>query len=218
MSGGRSELARKARLTVVGTVAEVHDRTATVVVDRAPQGVPLNLRAGSAVRVRLAGGEKVAAGETVVFYIRSWEVGDDIVLASLGHSSPPEGEREDRAAEPADDADLVVSGVVSTVAPAPREAHQPVTEHAPDWHEAVLQVTHAHKGVPAAKEVIVRFPASTDVRWQNTPKLSPGQSGTFVLKRDPSSRSVYSAVQTMPDRPARAPAPSGRARRRRGRP
>ena len=86
------------------------------------------------------------------------------------------------------DADVVVSGRVTSVsdaaARAPRGKTQlPITEHAPLWREAVIEVTAVHKGQRVSRSVRVRFPASTDVAWAGSPKLEAGQRGTFLLKR-----------------------------------
>ena len=86
------------------------------------------------------------------------------------------------------DADVVVSGRVSTVrdaaARAPRGKLQlPITEHAPVWREAVIEVTAVRKGQRVPRSIRARFPAGTDVAWAGAPKLQAGQRGTFLLKR-----------------------------------
>ena len=57
----------------------------------------------------------------------------------------------------------------------------PVSEHDPRWREAVVEVDDVHKGVHKKKQVVVRFPASTDVMWYGAPKFHPGQQGYFML-------------------------------------
>jgi hypothetical protein len=58
-----------------------------------------------------------------------------------------------------------------------------VSEHAPLWREAVIDVTHVYKGTHLGKTAVVRFPASTDVRWHRAAKFEPGQEGFFMLHK-----------------------------------
>jgi hypothetical protein len=41
-----------------------------------------------------------------------------------------------------------------------------------------------HKGSVAKKQVVLRFPSSTDVRWYRAPKFHAGQQGVFSLRPD----------------------------------
>ena len=86
------------------------------------------------------------------------------------------------------DADVVVTGRVTSVAEAaprvPRgKAQLPITEHAPLWREALIEVTAVHKGQRVLRSVRARFPVRTDVARAGAPKLEAGQRGTFLLKR-----------------------------------
>jgi hypothetical protein len=56
-----------------------------------------------------------------------------------------------------------------------------LSEHAPLWRDASVEVHEVHKGSKPAKHVTVRFPASTDVMWFKAPKLHVGQEGLFML-------------------------------------
>jgi len=40
-----------------------------------------------------------------------------------------------------------------------------------------------HKGSHDKPVVVIRFPASTDVRWYRAPKFQPGQQGHFMLHK-----------------------------------
>jgi hypothetical protein len=60
----------------------------------------------------------------------------------------------------------------------------PVSEHDPDWREAVVEVNEVHKGSAKKKQIVVRFPASTDVMWYAAPKFHPGQQGYFMLHKE----------------------------------
>jgi hypothetical protein len=65
-----------------------------------------------------------------------------------------------------------------TTAPQPKR----ISEHDPLWQEAVVEVTGTEKGGPA-KQIVVRFPSSRDVRWYKAPKFTPGQEGVFILRK-----------------------------------
>lgn len=100
-------------------------------------------------------------------------------------------------------ADVVVTGRVTAVrapsepvpegrarrasmrAGGPRTAPQPqrISEHDPLWQEAVVEVTGTEKGGGSAKQIVVRFPSSRDVRWYKAPKFTPGQEGVFILRK-----------------------------------
>jgi len=159
--------------------------------------------AGQDVTVRLAPGESLRAGEQAVFFAEGLVFGDHLAVQSLGHD--PVIAQEARAAlagaspvvhqlrNRIDVARAVVSGQVSAV----RSPHQPaavaakgrrsaaapegrISEHAPFWQDAVITVSQVHKG-RARKQVVVRFPSSTDVRWRSAPKFKKGQKGTWLL-------------------------------------
>ena len=159
--------------------------------------------AGQEVTVRLAPGESLHAGEQAVFFADGLVFGDHIAVQSLGHD--PLVAQEARAAlagatpvvhklrNRIDAAQAVISGQVSAVrspqqpaavaARAGRSGVAPegrISEHAPFWQDAVIAVSQVHKG-PAQKQVVVRFPSSTDVRWRLAPKFKKGQKGTWLL-------------------------------------
>lgn len=100
-------------------------------------------------------------------------------------------------------ADVVVSGRVGQLrAAAPRTQRGalpgPITEHDPQWREAVVEVTAVHKGRRVPRSIRVRFPASTDVAWARAPKLHAGQQGTFLLKRDAAGYTIIDLVDPTP--------------------
>lgn len=59
----------------------------------------------------------------------------------------------------------------------------PASEHDPHWREAVIEIDDVHKGRRGTRNVVIRFPASTDVRWYKAPKFHPGHQGFFMLHR-----------------------------------
>jgi len=98
-------------------------------------------------------------------------------------------------------ADVVVSGRVTMVrippeaAGASRAASRsrsaantpepvgPISEHTPHWREAHIEIDDVHKGEHRSNTVVIRFPASTDVRWYKAPKFQPGHQGFFMLRK-----------------------------------
>ena len=71
----------------------------------------------------------------------------------------------------------------------------PITEHEPQWREAIIQVDEVLKGTHQEKQVVVRFPGSTDVMWHGAPKFEPGQQGYFILHQAESKKSRTKAAK-----------------------
>lgn len=213
----KEDLTSKARFIFQGSVAQlatskIEGPSAVVRVDsvvRAPD--TLADAAGSNVTVFLAPNEKVAKGDSAVFYTNPAQWGENVCVRSLGHTVPGPQAAASRlmAAAPAKSlqaqrleeqvraADLVLSGTVSAVrlpseespalalraARAPRsQPSKRISEHDPLWSEAVIDVHDVHKG-NAQKQVVIRFPSSNDVRWHKAPKFQPGQQGVWLLQK-----------------------------------
>src|SRR5713101_4784304 len=86
-------------------------------------------------------------------------------------------------------ADFVVIARVTDVRKwtAPEVASVPhrVTEHDPDWHDAVIKIESILKGPKLKKnKLVVRFPQCNDVAWAHAPKFEKHQEGIFFLKKD----------------------------------
>jgi hypothetical protein len=190
----------------------VTDNTVVVRVDRlihAPEA--LTDYAGQEITVQLAAGENVEDGQTYIFYTNGWIFGDGLAVQSIGHevatapavaslSSHPDDpvrnlETREALTQTAN-ADLIVTGSVSAIrlpaeevaaratAMASGQTTEPISEHAPLWHEAVIDIDEVVKGSHAEKQVVVRFPSSTDVRWHQAPKFRTGQDGVFLLHKE----------------------------------
>jgi hypothetical protein len=188
------------------------DRHAIVRVDRVIQAPEaLTDFAGQEITVQLAPDEKVTAGQTFVFYTNGWIFGESLAVQSVGHVDATPAAVATLASHPDDPvrslqtremltqaaaADLIVTGRVSAVRLPEQEAQtratamatgrtsERISEHAPLWQEAVIDVDQVHKGSHAQKQVVIRFPASTDVRWYKAPKFHTGQEGVFLLHKD----------------------------------
>jgi len=165
---------------------------------------------GRDITVLLTEGSKVKEGKQAVFYTNGWLFGDSIAVQSSGHTdvgksatafSAPvaksfETKRDRDLKEHLADADIVVRGKVVSVG-LPGELHvqggkpkaaKPgstsyVSEHSPQWNEAIVDVQSVEKGRHSQKQIAVRFPRSDDVAWAQAPKLDPGQEGFFILHK-----------------------------------
>lgn len=82
-------------------------------------------------------------------------------------------------------ADLIVVGKVSDVRAWSRPSlHRPITEHDPQWREAVVEVETALKGTVSRGKVVILFPGTLDVAWVGVPRFKVGQQGVWVVKRE----------------------------------
>jgi hypothetical protein len=173
--------------------------------------------AGHEITVQLGEkADRVTKGQAYVFYTNGWVFGDGLAVRSVGHEKATKAATATRAIQPHDPvrtlasretrsqaaaAALIVSGRVSAVrlpsaepktraALAVRErgaATEPISEHAPLWREAVIDIDQVHRGSHKAKQVVVRFPSSNDVRWHRAPKFRAGQEGVFLLHKGQAS-------------------------------
>ena len=185
----------------------------TVRVDEIVQGPEqLSTYEGRDVFVVPRKGDRFGNGERAVFYTNGIAFGDTLILESIGHlplrmsgsslrgaPRPAAVLKKRDVQERLESADMVVVGRVAAVrlpstdatprTGARRAASRaaptrgPISEHDPQWREAVIEVERVEKGARARREVIVRFPASDDVRWFRSPKFAPGDEGVFILRR-----------------------------------
>jgi hypothetical protein len=225
---------KKLRSATMPTVP-VDEQTAIVRVDEiltAPDA--LDGYAGQDITVRLSQAGPHQIGQQLIFYTNSWLYGDSVAVQSLKEvpveSAATASRRAARAAlktrlspdEPEHfaAADLVVFGKVMAVRlPSATRASEgptagepfpagPISEHSANWREAVVKITATLKGHPTEKQIIVRFPLSTDIRWHQVPKFQPGQEGYFLLhhtKADEAEKRRWSrkaGAQAVPPPPA----------------
>lgn len=66
-------------------------------------------------------------------------------------------------------------------------SRRPISEHDPQWCEAIVEVADTDKGNNEKKQVVVRFPKSNDVRWYKAHKFAAGDEGVFILHKTESS-------------------------------
>jgi hypothetical protein len=153
------------------------------------------------VTVELRSAQGVKEGQRAVFFTRSWIYGTSLALVEVGRMPARNvpalekqiGETERKIADDAlrtrlRRAQLVVVARVRSTEEAEQRRRLPITEHAPEWWEAVLEVESAEKGRPPARLVTVLFPKSTDEVWIDSPKFEQGEQGIWILQRNQKER------------------------------
>jgi len=171
----------------------------------------VSLKKGDIVTVEVKDPSAFQDGTQATFYTDGWIFGAGVAVKELGHEIPPSGgatgaaagadeKAHQQAQEQISDqelqdrlksADFVVIGRVTEVhrCNVPKSANPPrVSEHDPDWHEAVVEVQSVLKGAQVkGNKVVVRFPGRNDVAWVHSPKFEKNQQGIFCLNRDQAS-------------------------------
>ncbi|HEX8707473.1 MAG TPA: hypothetical protein VF723_04355 [Pyrinomonadaceae bacterium] len=210
---------RKLRAATIASVP-VTEKTIVVRVDEVLRGPEVLAQYdGTDITVQLGSREQAAKDEQAIFYTNSWLVGESLAVTSVGHTAVARPAVSGRAAagrsnmagggqadrglqEELANADTVVTGKVTSVRVVDEQAggaggdltaadrFQPISEHSPAWQEAVIEVADVEKGTDIPREIVVRFPSSTDVRWYDAPKFRPGQEGVFLLQKESQKRSA----------------------------
>jgi len=187
-------------------------QTIVVKVDSvAKKPAAVSLKKGDRVTVEVKDPSAFQEGTHATFYTDGWIFGAGVAVKELGHelgtvvapvrvtnAEKPSAQGKDELSdqeliERMKASDFVVVGRVMDVrkwnAPKPKSgAPSRVTEHDPDWHEAVVEVQSVLKGGKVkGNKVIVRFPNRNDVAWVNSPKFAKNQRGIFCLNRDQST-------------------------------
>jgi hypothetical protein len=189
------------------TLAQVpkDEPTAIVHVDEILHAPPaLAKTLGKQITVKLAKGVKPKVGDQVLFHANGWLFGDTVAVESVKQemsaqaktmlaekvSDPTRNLANQELQKRVADADMVIEGEVSSIhlpqaesaATRAASSHRPLSEHDPKWREAVINVEVVHKGEPSTKQVVVRFPSSTDVQWYRAPKFHTGDRGVWMLQ------------------------------------
>jgi hypothetical protein len=171
----------------------------------------VSLKKGDNVTVEVKDPSAFREGTQATFYADGWIFGSGVAVKELGHEfragsgeTPKPAGIDEKAYQQTQEqigdqelqdrlksADFVVIGRVTDVHrwTVPKSGvPQRVSEHDPDWHEAVVEVQSVLKGAQVkGNKVVVRFPARNDVAWVHSPKFSKNQQGIFCLNRDQTS-------------------------------
>jgi hypothetical protein len=216
------ELARESQFIVEGTVSRLGQGTMPIVpdseniitlrVDRVYQAPKAFGRlAGDELTVLVKDPAGLQINDRIIFFARGWLIGDGIAVEEVGRLSGRGGDLENRIASAQEDAadqvlrdrisgaELVIAGRVIEIRP--RAPLPGVSEHNPNWQEAVVGISAVFKGDTSLARVSVLFPASLDVAWASAPKLQIGQEGIWILRRDPEPNG-YTALDAQDFRPA----------------
>lgn len=152
---------------------------------------------GKNITVELTQAPGMRVGQQAIFFTTGMVYADSIVVEEVGRldaARNPSARQEqitevlvsqrrgpDRHIERRlRSADVVITGKVVSIRKPPLAPNRRISEHDPDWRQAVIEVEAVDSG-PPAKQVLLLFPASRDVRWRNAPKFSVGQEGTWIL-------------------------------------
>lgn len=163
------------------------------------------LSAGQQITVELKDPSVFHEGLQATFYTEGWIFGKGIAVREVGHeltketlsasameklqqqhSKTRQELKETELRARIESSDLVLVGRVTRVRPSTVTAPGPkfISEHDPNWQEAVIQVISGIKGIPDGGQVVVRFPGSDDVVYYETPKFKEKQEGVFLLQKD----------------------------------
>jgi len=167
----------------------------------------VSLRRGDDVTVEVKDPSAFQEGMHATFYTDGWIFGSGVAVKELGHEigtagsentdashvdEKPHGSMQDQISdqelrERLNSSDFVIIGRVTEVHPwkVPKSITYRITEHDPDWHEAVVQVQSVLKGGKVkGNKIVVRFAQRNDVAWVHSPKFEKNQQGIFCLNRD----------------------------------
>ena len=167
----------------------------------------VSLKSGDSVTVEVKDVSAFQEGAHATFYTDGWIFGSGVAVKELGHvlgqasepvPAPGAGKNapgqlsDQELKERMSESDFVVVGRVTDVRKwnAPKKSGSPlhVTEHDPDWHEAVVEIQSVLKGGQVkGHKVVVRFPNQNDVAWTHSPRFTKNQRGIFCLNRDKAS-------------------------------
>jgi hypothetical protein len=147
---------------------------------------------GREVTVKLRAPRSAKVGERAVFFANTWLWGESLGVVEVGRVPAGRGVRaqvaaaaqrmrEDEVRDRVASSDLVVTGRVVETRPAGIPSR--LSEHDPQWAEAVIQVDAVLKGTAAADRVVLFYPTSLDVAWYQAPKPQVGWDGVWLLRR-----------------------------------
>jgi hypothetical protein len=204
------DLRQQSTFTFVGTVKQrnaatmdqvpVTDRTAIVTVEEVLQAPPMLADlAGTDVTVELSSAQQLQEGQRATFFTNGWIYSQSIAVKEVGHvegrvsddhaselaaQSPgtPEN-RTLRLQQRLAEAEVAVTGTVSSISVPEQRPSGPISEHNPEYREATIDIASVEKGDPPQDRIKVVYAASDDVEWRNTPTFHVGQSGIFLLNK-----------------------------------
>ncbi len=200
---------RQSDVIFIGTIVKLNaasfseitpsEKTAVVRVEQLLQKpAAISLNDGQEITLELLNPRGMEVNTTAMFYADGWILGRGIALREVGHAAvvtsrdatPKQisGARkqmiETQTRARLDGAEIVALGKVTRIQPAPPESRRRITEHDPNWQDAVIKVSKGVKGVSDGSEIVVRFPASMDVAFYGMAKFKEGDERVLLLRKD----------------------------------
>lgn len=200
------EAARQSTFIFRGTITHLRSttmpevaasgNTIVVKVEEVMQAPPfLSNAVGKEITIYTPNPEGTSIGGEAIFFTRGWMIGDGIAVQEISRqdarissvaptrvAAASQTARNQELLERIKGADLVIFGRVTSVRPSPDQI-QLITEHDPQWQEAVVEISETLRGSSPQKSVRVLYPGSQDVMWVGVPRFKPGQEGILVLRR-----------------------------------
>ena len=204
------DLVEKSTITFLGTVQRlgastvpthaVSSHTVVVRVNRMlKEYSAVGNLTGQNITVELTQSPGMKVGQQAIFFTTGMVYADSIVVEEVGRvdAAKDPAARQEQIAEillsqkrrpdrhiqrRLRSADVVVTGKVISIRKVPHAPGHRISEHEPDWRQAVIEVESVESG-PPMKQAVLLFPASGDVRWRQAPKFSVGQEGVWILQQ-----------------------------------
>ena len=170
--------------------------TAIVRVDEVIDAVaPYEQMKGKEITVLLASKGDRQAGDRQIFYTTGWYYGTTLGVKEVPNHLPTARAdslkgmvaltririHSDSLRDELGKAILVIRGTVIGIDTSVDRNPTLESEHNPELRKAMIAIQEVLKGRVTGKEVAAYYSASDDVMWSNSPKLSKGQSGIFLL-------------------------------------
>lgn len=165
----------------------------------------VSISIGQDVTLRLKDPSVFREGMQATFYADGWIVGRGVALTEVDHKLTQEADSpsirvtaarsygnarkqliEAKLRAQIDSADVVALGKVIAVRPLTQTNADKkfITEHDPEWQEAIIKIQTGMKGVADGDEIVVRFSGSMDVAYYRMPKFKEGEERIVLLGKD----------------------------------
>jgi hypothetical protein len=145
---------------------------------------------GTIMTIRFKRRQMLKIGSQAIFFTNVWIYASKIALGEVDHIATINEkdvisamkEQPDRHLSiHLDRSELVMTGEVKKIERA--DVPEPISEHAPEWKIATINIKTILKGVFKDKQIDVLFASKEEGKWKSAPKLKEGQKGVFILHR-----------------------------------
>jgi hypothetical protein len=200
-------------------IVPILDQTAIVRVDEVLQvSEKLGDFRDKEITVQLAELGSLGEGQAAVFFTNSWLYGKSIAVQEIGRIELSEVQSlaeiyeeiantlmklaDASLKDRINSSEAIVVGRVSEVRPLPinhpfrQDERRWISEHDPQWQEALIRIESVEKGTISELTTTVLFPSSMDVMWYSSPKFDVNQEGIWILSRNQSQELDRSRIQS----------------------